>query len=124
MKVWIALDAGFVQRLLVRGKEHLYIVHSFIRKFGVILFSVLMVNCYGKSSEIVRKELRYSKTVVRLHYPTIEKMRGKSDKQRILARTHADGLRPCGRRHMRAHTFQLRRSLLQYVLQIGSIGSF
>lgn len=90
----------------------------------MIASSVLMVNCYGKSSEYDAEKLRYSKTVVRLHYPTIEKMRGKPDKQRILARTHADGLRPHGRMHMRAHTFQLRQSLLQYVLQIGSIGSF
>lgn len=124
MKEWIALDAGFVRRLLVREKGHLSIVPSSGRKFGLIVFSALMVNCYGKSSEIDAEKLRYSKTVVRLHYPTIEKMRAKPHKQRILARAHASGLRPHGRVPMRANTFQLRLSLLEYVLQIGSFGSF
>ena len=124
MKEWIALNAGFVRRLLVREKGLSCIVPSSGRKYGVIVCSALMVNCYGKSSEFDAEKLRYSKTVVRLHYPTTEKMRGKPDKQRILARAHADGLRPHGRAPLRAHTSQLLRSLLEYVLQIGSIGSF
>lgn len=124
MKEWISLDAGIVKRLLVRGKVHLSIVASSGRKYGVIVFNALMVNCCRKSSEFDAEKLRYSKTVVRLHYPTTEKMRGKPDKQRILARTHADGLRPHGRVPMRANTFQLRQLLLECVLQIGSVGSF
>ena len=92
--------------------------------YGVTVFSAPMVNCYGKSSEVSAERLRYSKTVVRLHYPTTEKMRGKPDKQRILGRAHADGLRPYGRVPMRAHASQLIGLLLEYVLQIGSLGSF
>ena len=124
MKEWISLDAGLVKRLLVRGKVHLSIVAFLGRKYGVIVFNALMVNCCRKSSDFGSGKLRYSKTVVRLHYPTTEKMSVKPDKQRILGRAHADGLRPHGRAPLRAHTSQLTRSLLEYVLQIGSFGSF
>ena len=109
---------------MVKEKVHLSIVAFSGRKYGVIVFNALMVNCCRKSSEFDAEKLRYSKTVVRLHYPTTEKMSVKPDKQRILARTHADGLRPHGRAPLRAHASQLTRSLLQYVLQIGSFGSF
>lgn len=124
MSLWIVLDAGNVLRLLVRGRVHLYIVPSWVKMYGAIVYSAPMVNCYGKSSEVSADGLRYSKSVVRLHYPTIEKMRGKPHVQRTLARAHASGLRPHQRAPLRAHISQLLRSVLQNVLQIGSFGSF
>lgn len=124
MSLWIALDAGNVKRSLVNEKVHLSIVLSSGKMFGVIVFSALMVNYYGKSSEFSADKLRYSKSVVRLHYPTIEKMRGKPHPQRILARAHVSGLRPHQRAPLRAHISQLLRLVLQNVLQLGSFGSF
>lgn len=90
----------------------------------MIVFSAHMGNCCEKSSEFSAKRLRYSKSVVRLHYPTIEKMRGKPRVQRILARAHVSGLRPHQRAPLRARLSQLLRVVLQSVLQIGSLGSF
>lgn len=60
-------------------------------------------------SDVQMEKLRYSKSVVRLHYPEIEKMRGKPHVQRILARAHADGLRPSGRAPLRARLSQVLR---------------
>ena len=74
------------------------------------------------SSDIQMKILRYSKSVVRLHYPEIEKMRGKPHVQRILARAHVSGLRPPERAPLRARLSQAMRAVLQYVSQIGSLG--
>ena len=73
-------------------------------------------------SEIATEKLRYSKSVVRLHYPTIEKMRGKPRVQRILARAHVSGLRPPERAPLRARLSQAMRAVLEYVSQIGSLG--
>lgn len=124
MSLWIALDAGNVRRLLVSEKVHLCIALSFVRMSGQIVYNAHMVNYYGKSSEVSAERLRYSKSVVRLHYPTIEKMRGKPHVQRTLARAHASGLRAHQRAPLRAHISQLQRSVLQNVLHIGSFGSF
>lgn len=124
MNLCLALDAGFAMRSLDREKVHLCIVPSSIKMYGLIVFNALMVNCYGKSSEVSTEKLRYSKSVVRLHYPTIEKMRGKPHSQRILACAHVSGLRPGERAPLRARYTQVLGSLLQYVLQIGSFGSF
>lgn len=124
MSLWIALDAGNVLRLLVSEKVHLCIVLSLVKMYGVIVFNAHMVNCYGKSSEVSADRLRYSKSVVRLHYPTIEKMRGKPHPQRILARAHVSGLRPHQRTPLRAHISQLMGPVLENVLLIGSFGSF
>lgn len=124
MSLWIALDAGNVKRSLANGRVHLSIVLSSGKMFGEIVFSALMVNYCGKSSELSADRLRYSKSVVRLHYPTIEKMRGKPHVQRTLARAHASGLCPRQRAPLRAHISQLLRLVLQSVLQIGYFGSF
>ena len=124
MSLWIALDAGNVKRSLVNGRVHLSIVLSSGKMFGVIVFSALMVNYCGKSSELSADRLRYSKSVVRLHYPTIEKMRGKPFAQRILACAHVSGLRPYERAPLRARLSQAMGVVLEYVLQIGSFGSF
>ena len=124
MSLWIALDAGNVRKLLASEKVLLCIVLSFVRMSGQIVYNAHMVNYYGKSSEVSAERLRYSKSVVRLHYPTIEKMRGKPRVQRILARAHLSGLRPHQRAPLRARLSQLLRLVLQNVLQIGSFGSF
>ena len=124
MSLWIALDAGNVRRSLVKERVLSCIVLFSVRRFGVIAYSAPMVNYYGKYSEVSAKRLRYSKSVVRLHYPTIEKMRGKPQVQRILARAHVSGLRPHQRAPLRARLSQLLRLVLQNVLQIGSFGSF
>lgn len=75
-------------------------------------------------SDVQMEKLRYSKSVVRLHYPTIEKMSGKPHAQRILASAHASGLRPGERAPLRARLSQAMRVVLEYVSQIGSFGSF
>ena len=120
MSLWIALDAGNVKRSLVNGRVHLSIVLSSGKMFGVIVFSALMVNYCGKSSELSADILRYSKSVVRLHYPTIEKMRGKPHSQRLLASAHVSGLRPHKRAPLRARLSQLMGLVLQNVIQIDS----
>lgn len=73
-------------------------------------------------SDVQMEKLRYSKSVVRLHYPRIEKMRGKPHSQRILASAHASGLCPCERAPLRARLSQAMRVVLEYVSQIGSLG--
>lgn len=124
MNLWIALDAGNVKRSWVNERVHLCIVLSFVMKSGQIVYNAHMVNYYGKCSEVSAERLRYSKSVVRLHYPTIEKMRGKPLVQRILACAHVSGLRPHLRAPLRARLSQLPGSMLQNVKQIGSLGSF
>lgn len=124
MNLWIALDAGNVKRLLVSERAHLCTVAFCVKTYGVIVFNARMGNYSGKYSEDSAEGLRYSKSVVRLHYPTKEKMRGKPHSQRTLDCAHASGLRPHQRAPMRAHISQLLNDQVDGVLQIGSFGSF
>lgn len=65
----MSLDADSAPRLLVREKKRLYTVPSLGRRCGVIASCALMANSWLNASDFSGMKLRYSKSVVRLHYP-------------------------------------------------------
>ena len=61
-------DAGNVLKSLEVVRAHLFSVHSSIVRCGLIPLCAHMAKTSMSVSDFSRSELRFSKTVVRLHY--------------------------------------------------------